>query len=708
MSSSESSGARGTAGKRKAEPSGEAAARSALRRPARAELVWEGKYDAQGRRAAPLRVALPFQTVETVNESAQDRQRGFLFGPGFREEEWRNRLIWGDKKYVLPSLLAEFAGKVNLIYIDPPFDTGADFSFTARVPENSETEDDAFTFTKEPSVIEHKAYRDTWGRGLDSYLQWLYETAVLLHELLHENGSLYLHLDWRVVHYAKVILDEVFGKEQALNEIIWKRTYAHGSSDRYGPVHDTLLFYGKSQSSTWTDLRAAHDPEYISEHFKQLDVNSGRRFQAISLTGAGIRHGDSGKPWRGTNPTKVGRHWALPGRLLKKLEIAGDTIQQCLDALDKAGMIYWPQKEDGTPRLKSFPDDLEGVALPDLWTDISPVSAQALERMGYPTQKPEALLERIIDATSNEGDLVLDCFSGSGTTAAVAEKLNRSWIACDLSRFAIHTTRKRLLSNVNVRPFVVQNLGKYERQLWAGAEFGDNQAAERQRAYTEFILKLASATPLNGYTWLHGVRAGRMVHVGAVDAPVSVGDVTQIAAEFKRAIGTGKDAPKTNGVDILGWDFAFELNEVARQQAAAANIQMRFLRIPRDVMDKRAVEQGDIRFFELAALSVDVKTHKRNVALKLKDFVIPPDDVPDEARRAVKHWSQWIDYWAVDWDNKSDTFHNEWQTYRTRRDNTLALEIAHAYADPGEYSVVVKVIDILGNDTTKTMKVKVG
>ena len=288
------------------------------------------------------------------------------------------------------------------------------------------------------------------------------------------------------------------------------------------------------------------------------------------------------------------------------------------------------------------------------------------------------MLERIIRASSNEDDLVLDCFCGSGTTAAVAEKLGRRWIACDLGRFAIHTTRKRLLSISEVRPFVVQNLGKYERQLWAGAEFGEGngkKAAERQRAYIEFILKLANATPIKGYTWLHGVKGGRMVHVGAVDAPVSVGDVTQIAAEFKRAVGTGKDAPKTNGVDVLGWDFAFELNEVAKQQAAAANIQMRFLRIPRDVMDKRAVEQGDIHFFELAALSVDVKTNKRNVFLKLKDFVIPPDDVPEEARKAVKHWSQWIDYWAVDWDNKGDTFHNEWQTYRTRKDKSLQLEI---------------------------------
>jgi hypothetical protein len=224
-----------------------------LRGPVRAELVWEGKYDANGRRGAPPRVALPFQTVETVNESAQDRQRGFLFGPGFREQEWRNRLIWGDKKYVLPSLLAEFAGKVNLIYIDPPFDTGADFSFTATIPQGPHDEEDtSVTFIKEPSIIEHKAYRDTWGRGLDSYLQWFYETVLLLHELLHENGSVYVHLDYHVSHYAKIILDEIFGAECFQNEIAWKRQSAHSDAKRYGPIHDTILFYSKTSDFSWT------------------------------------------------------------------------------------------------------------------------------------------------------------------------------------------------------------------------------------------------------------------------------------------------------------------------------------------------------------------------------------------------------------------------------------------------------------------------
>src|SRR6266496_4129912 len=194
------------------------------------ELIWEGKYDANGKRVAPLRVQLPFQNVEMVNESAQERQKALsLFeSPGaYLAKEWRNRLIWGDKKYVLPALLAEFAGKVNLVYIDPPFDTGADFSFTATVPDDPDASaDDSFAFTKEPSIIEQKAYRDTWGRGIDSYLEWFFEAIVFLHELLQETGSLYVHLDWHVSHYAKAILDEVFGSDRFVNEIVWKRSDA--------------------------------------------------------------------------------------------------------------------------------------------------------------------------------------------------------------------------------------------------------------------------------------------------------------------------------------------------------------------------------------------------------------------------------------------------------------------------------------------------
>jgi len=654
------------------------------------ELTWDRKYDKSGTKSAPVSVALPFQTIETLNESTQQRQKSiesFLTGRG--ETEWRNRLIWGDKKYVLPSLLPEFANSVDLIYIDPPFDTGADFSYLVQVPDHQV---DATSFTKLPSVIEQKAYRDTWGGGpthLDSYLRWFYETIVFLEKLLKPTGSIYVHLDWHIGHYAKAILDEAFGATFFQNEIIWPRTSPQKTRVGYGRVHDALLLYTKSDNFTWnTQLRPLTE-RHLERHYRRED-QQGRKYDVAELTAPGTTKGPSGQPWHGFDVAALGRHWRMsPDKL---------------DELDRQGRIYWPKK--GFPRLIRYLDEVVGTTVGDVWDDIAPLNMVAKERVDYPTQKPEALLERVINASSNKGDLVFDCFVGSGTTAAVAERLGRRWIVCDLSRFAIHTTRKRLLSLEGVKPFVIQNLGKYERQAWQAAEFGDERGA-RVRSYISFILKLYSAQPLNGYVWLHGKKGNRLVHVGSVDSPISPLDVGQIVAEFKRSIGTGKEAPRTNGVDVLGWDFAFELNELAKQQAAQANVDVRFLRIPREVLDKRAVEQGDVYFFELASLDAKVKTTGKKVTITIKDFVIPADDVPADVQKEIKHWSQWIDYWAVDWNNKNDTFHNEWQEYRTREKPKLVTESSKTYDEHGEYRIVVKVVDILGNDTTKMLQVKV-
>ena len=651
------------------------------------ELLWDDKYDKDGRKVAPLRVALPFQTVETVNASAQQRQMALDAWAHGKSSEWRNRLIWGDKKYVLPSLLPEFAGKVDLIYIDPPFDTGADFSFQVQM--------DGEGFTKEPSIIEQKAYRDIWGDGLDGYLHWFYETAVLLRELLSDIGTIYVHIGQNVSHYVKSVLDEVFGNSNYLNQIIWKRQTAHSDigqgAEHLGRLHDIILLYTKGSEYTWNVQYTAYNQDYVDAFYRHIEEPSGRKYRLSDITAPGSAKAAKGNPYY--EFLGVSRYWRFSKERMQALYEQGRIIQT------RPGTV---------PAQKRYLDEMPGVPLQDLWLDIKPVQSQALERVGYETQKPEALLDRVIKLSSNEGGLILDCFVGSGTTVVVAEKLNRQWIACDLGRFAIHTTRKRLLNPdiPNIKPFVVQNLGKYERQLWQAAEFGEDATAKIQ-AYRAFILELYHATPISGYNWLHGLKAGRMVHVGAVDSPVSPGDITQIAGEFRRAIGTGKDAPITNGVDVLGWDFAFELNEVAKQQAEQANINLRFLRIPREVLEKKAVEQGDIRFFELAALSVDVATKGRAVTLILTDFVIPPDDVPEDVRRAIKHWAQWVDYWAVDWNNKGDTFHNQWQAYRTRKSTDLQKSIAHTYDAPGEYAVVVKVIDILGNDTTKTLRVRV-
>lgn len=604
--------------------------------PNMAELVWDGKYGPDGKKVAPLRVSLPFQTIETVNESLQERrQHAFNFQAVDGPTDWRNRLIWGDKKYVLPALMDEFAGSIDLIYIDPPFFTGDDFSFTVAV--------DGEDFTKEPTLIEQKAYRDTWGndpKNIDRYLAWFHGTVSQLRELLSDDGSLYVHLDWHVGHSAKLVLDEVFGVDNFRNEIVWHYyNKLQGNVNRFASNHDTVFWYTKSSKYEFSRIRELRE----------------------------------------TPKQQQKRAWDPKTKSLKQ-------------AKDEAGkLIYYTETER---------------TLDDVWRLPYLMPADKTQNLGYPTQKPESLLERILNASTEPGDLVLDCFGGSGTTAAVAERLGRRWITSDLGRFAVHTTRKRLLSVDGVRPFVVQNLGKYERQLWQTAEFGDSAAA-RTAAYRSFILELYRATPIGGHNWLHGLKQGHMVHVGTVDAPVTVGDVKQIVAEFRRVVGTGKDAPKMQSVHILGWDFAFELNEVARQDAQKAGIDLRLVRIPREVLEKRAVEQGDIHFFELAALSVTTKQVGLKLTLTLGDFVIPLDDVPAEVQKAITHWSQWIDYWAVDWNNNDDTFHNEWQAYRTRKSTDLDLAASHEYETAGEYTVVVKVIDILGNDTTKSISVRV-
>lgn len=615
------------------------------------ELIWEGKYN-DNKKVTPVRIALPFQTIETINESAQQRQKSLDFFAAAEPNaqygrEWRNRLIWGDKKYILPSLLPEFAGKINLIYIDPPFNVGADFSFTATIPDNPDTEEDESTqFVKQPNIIEQKAYRDTWGKGLDSYMQWFYETVLLLKELLADDGSIYVHLDWHVVHYVKAIMDEVFGYENFQREIIWSIETASGfksQANNWIRSHDTLLYYSKGKEFNF------------NKQFLELDLKTVRRYDKTD---------EDGKKYK----------------------------------------IYY--NPDGSER-RVYLDTSKGRPVSSVWDDI--IGFQTVNRSGeyinYPTQKPEDLLERIIKASSNEGDLVLDCFCGSGTTAAVAEKNNRRWMSCDLGRFAIHTTRKRMLGIENVKPFIVQNLGKYERQQWMISEFENPEnRILQEKAYKHFIIELYHAKPLNGYTWIHGSKAGRLIHVGNVDAPVAVDDIKSTIKEFWHLVGKEKSV-QTNGIDFLGWDFAFDINETAKQFASENKVDVVFKRIPREVLEKKAVEQGDIKFYELASLKISTKIESKKLTISLENLIIPPDDVPQDIQSKITHWRQWIDYWAVDWNYKDDTFHNEWQSYRTKQNPKIDLTVEHFYTTAGKYTVLIKVIDILGNDTTKVLNI---
>ncbi len=613
-------------------------------------LYWKGK------KTEVDRVVLPFQTIETINESRATREREKIKGYSLFKKpnggNWYNRLIWGDNKYIMASLLEEFAGKIDLIYIDPPFATGADFSVKMTLGDAE--------WTKEPSAIEDKAYRDTWGFGLDSYLQMMHDRIVLIRDLLSEKGSLYIHLDFRVVHYIKEITDEIFGKDNFLNEIIWCYSEREISKKFYNRKHDTILFYAKNSNN---DSRAFNCYD-ITEEYSELSIlkytlrdKDGRKYQI-----------------RGKGGHYVGKQQLKP-------EI---------------------EKEHPEWTYRDYLDEKPGVLPRDWFSNIDFENRASANRTGYATQKPEKLLEKFIKASSNEGDLVADFFCGSGTTGAVAEKLGRRWIMADLGRYAIHTTRKRLLGIDNCKPFIVQNLGKYERQYWQGITFKKRSNEQLPiYEYIQFILKLYNAEPLTGMLHIHGKKGRHFVHVGAVDAPVTLTEIKEAMDEVKQA---GQKA-----LDILGWEWEMGLHDVVEKTAKESGIHLRLLSIPRDVMDPRAAEKGDVTFYELAYLEVEATQPKSGTfKIELRDFAIPNLDlIPQEVKDKIKKWSDYIDYWSVDWDWNEDTFHNMWQSYRTRKEQKLELTSdAHKYKNSGYHKIMVKVIDIFGNDTTHVIEVK--
>jgi len=428
--------------------------------PHEAELIWPGKT------AEVTNVALPFQSIEQIDEPRAETsgQVADLFAfdaqTGRQSGGWTNKLIWGDNKLVLASLKngplrrkIEAAGGLKLVYIDPPFDVGADFSLDIGVGDDE-------TITKEPSVIEDIAYRDTWGRGADSYLQMIFERLCLLHGLLAPEGSIYVHIGPGIGPLVKAVINELFGTATPSAEICWKRVTAHGDSKRWGIVHDYIFWATKSERFVWNPQFEPYSRDYLDSKYT-CTTGDGRRYMLDNMTSPNPRP-NMVYEWRGHKPPRLGWRYEY------------DTMER----LYAEGRIEMPKKDGGRPRYRRFLDEMPGVPIGTVWTDIHPVNSQALEDTGYDTQKPETLLTRIVQSSSNPGDLVADFFCGSGTTLAVAEKLGRKWIGCDLGRFAIHTSRKRLIgvqrelkaAGVPYRSFEILNLGKYERQFFVGID----------------------------------------------------------------------------------------------------------------------------------------------------------------------------------------------------------------------------------------------
>src|SRR5581483_6782619 len=403
-----------------------------------AQLRWETKP-----RRAPNPRDIEFQTAEVVisNPTIATGQLGLasLFDSA-GDPTTQNRLIWGDCLLACQALLAQgYEARVDLIYIDPPFKSNEDYSHGVRINARE-------TVTKVPSMLERLAYRDMWVGGIDSYLDMLYPRLQLMRRLLAPHVSLYLHIGTDVSAYVRVLLDEIFGRDRFESEIVWKRTSAHTTANRYGPVHDVIFFYSRSDAKVWQPQEQAYSEEYLKAKYSNVDAD-GRPFRVSDITGAGVRSGETGKPWRGFDPNTLGRHWTRGPEELEKM--------------DAAGLIYWP-KNGGWPGVKRHLQG--GLPLQDIWTDISPVNSQAKEDTGFDTQKPEELLKRIIETSSRPGDLVADFFLGSGTTAVVAEKLGRRWIGADFGKTGIQVSRSRLVE-AQAKPFVLQNLGNYQREM---------------------------------------------------------------------------------------------------------------------------------------------------------------------------------------------------------------------------------------------------
>jgi adenine-specific DNA-methyltransferase len=707
------------------------------------ELVWDGKSQ------EITNVVLPFQTIEHVDEPRKefgDDSQLALFdtSTGRQVKGWTNKLIWGDNKFVLSSIikgrLAQAIGEqggVKLIYIDPPFSVGADFSMDVTVGEEK--------FEKQANILEEIAYRDTWGKGNDSFLSMIYERIRLARDILNKDGLIFVHCDYRVDAYIRTIMDEIFGKSCFVNQIIWRRKGGAALKDMgsLSNSHDIILCYSKTCGTKINPVYADAPEDYIKTQFRYTDED-GRRFMV------NVMRSPSPRPnlmydYKGYKTPPNG--WSVPRETMEKLE--------------SEDRLYFPDTKDKQIYKKIYLDEYPGQMINTLWTDIPVLKGKNKEILGYPTQKPEALLERILLMGSNEGDLVMDFFCGSGTTCAVAERLGRKWIGADLGKFAIHTTRKRMIQlqrnlkqqGSSYRAFEILNLGRYERQHFVNNLTSSTEGREKSQAFERLVLEAYKAEQVSGFRTIVGKRAGRPISIGPVNLPCSRLFVEKVVEECLEK--------NITSVDILAFEYEMglfpEIQEVAKSQGVALNLKY----IPKDVFDKRAVASGDVRFYDVAYVEVSSKIKDGEVSITLSNYSVAygSDSIKEELRRLekgervisiedgqvvslrknkktgnveheliTKTWTDWIDYWSVDFDfesnvsteiqeesgmhdeikqSKSFIFENEWQSFRSPEQKSLELSTPFVRPKKTRCKVAIKVIDIFGNDTMKVVDLEV-
>ena len=526
------------------------------------ELNWNGKSD------DVTNVDLPFQIIEQVDEPRTEKvklaQSSFDFNSGRQTAGWTNKLIWGDNKYILSSLKngpmrdeIEKEGGIKLIYIDPPFDVGADFSMEVKVGEDS--------YEKKPNILEHIAYRDTWGLGADSFLSMIYERLILMKDLLAEDGTIYVHCDWRLNSHLRVILDEIFGNQNFGNEIIWCYTGASNSTKEFPRKHDNIFRYSKNKNQNIfnaDDVRISY-----SEKTKQnYDI------------------GTSGSGFVGNKKRET-----LEKSILKSGKIPED---------------YW-----NFAIAARFPVD-------------------GIKRVGYPTEKPYELVERIIKASSNKGDIVCDFFAGGGITAAVSENLGRKWICSDLGKFSIHTIRKRMIGiqrklkkdEKNWRAFEILNLGKYQRQhyIYDGKTDRDEIKVaikkKKEKEFKKLILDAYRGNEIDGFKTIHGKKNDNLVSIGPINQPLSRDHVEEVIEECLKN--------KITSVDILGFEYEMGLFPTIQEEAKSKGLRLAYKQIPMEVFDKRAISKNEVVFHDVAYIEFKPIFKKKKLSIELTDFAV--------------------------------------------------------------------------------------
>lgn len=612
------------------------------------------------------------------------------------ENRWLNRLCYGDNLFVMQALLngdpatglPSMRGMIDLIYIDPPYDSKADYRSKITLPE--------LDIDLGPTILEQSAYSDTWRDGTVSYLKMMYPRLVLMRELLSAKGSIYIHLDWHVGHYVKLLLDEIFGKDKFVNEIIWQRTGAQNNAKSYGINYDTILVYRVADEYIWNPQFEPYTEDDIRAYF-QMDSSNGKLYRKNNPTGQGYQH-HTRNFGNGDMYPPQGRHWSITQEEINRL-------------IQKDRIVF---TKSGYPFIKKYIDELPGRNLQSLWTDCIP-PRKSSELTGYATQKPEKLLERIIQASSNENSIVADFFAGSGTTGAVAEKLGRRWIMSDCGKPATMIMRKRLVE-IPSKPFLYQCVGDYQQET-----FASNKEFKTVGDLAQVVLNLYGAIPFT-----------------QDDAPRNLGYLkdkrTLVLADSPNRV-TGRNTLKRalelkenylggwNKVIVLGWNFTFDIADIIRE---LNNPLLEVLVIPPDLMDKlrtksnykELVDSKKIRFVSLQYLDIKkpftepISSDVETLHVELNNYILmSPDKLPldDKDKEKInkvvaKDPLALIEYWSIDPNYDGITFRSKWQDYRENTEHngndlrvvTKAVFPVAALPIGQKRKVCVKVVDVFG------------